>query len=166
MYAAFVTIAILTLEPYICTLFIKKRLPMKTLIFLLLMTVCGYTVSQEKGTRGTVKIQKNNNTLCKATVLGYNGTNFIKKEELFKAKKIELNKECNCEIISSHVTYLRNETKFYDFTTKGSSLKISDNASDTKKFIITSVFIDGILAKNKYTGKEIHLPAIEFKIID
>lgn len=135
---------------------------MKPFVFFLLMSVCTVSFSQNKDEKGTVTVRKNSDTLCKASILGYSGEMTIVRNELLKATELEVNKNCNYEIVSFTMSFF-NSGVYADYTIKGSSF--------TKECIYklktaTKILIDNIKVLNKNTNQQIHLESIVLKITD
>ena len=142
---------------------------MRRLIILTLSLIWTYSCNAQENAHdnksGTIKVKKSDSdTNCIATFMGYSGKNLISKKDLLKANRIELNKKCNCEIISFQLSYF-----------SPANCKISqDSQSDTfdieifRKNIAKMNFLkfDKIIAKNINTGEEISLPKIIFTVID
>ncbi len=143
---------------------------MKTFAFLLLITISEFAFSQEEGTRGIIKVKKAiADTTCTANILGYSGKNFTNKKALLKAKKIELSKNCNCEIISFRINYIYDNSSIHQVFI-GDVFNGVEIFDDLKKHTddpkLTNMIIEKIIAKNKVTGAEIELPKIIFDIVD
>ncbi len=150
----------------------------KDIFILLFLAFCGLSFSQNESNRGTIKVVKvPTDTNCTATLLGYSGMNIIgnyeknviTKKEFLKAEKVELNKNCNCEIISFQLSYAWNNCKFeQDFIGNNfNAVEVFKAIRKSKgKSKITFVLIGKIIIKNKKSGEEIQLPSIIFQITD
>lgn len=136
---------------------------MKKILFLLFTIITIPTFSQNPGYWGTIKIKKVVvDTGCVASVLGYTGRNFITKKELMKAKKVELNKNCDYEIIESTI-HFRTPEASVTYVGNGDTLDIGRMLKYHKEIPLIKI---KILAKSKSSGKEIKLPPIIFDIVN
>ncbi|MFY9309084.1 MAG: hypothetical protein WAQ28_08565 [Bacteroidia bacterium] len=134
---------------------------MKIVISFLLLVITQFAFSQNEGWHGTIKIKKTSDS-CIATVLGYSGENFIKKEEIVNIKKVELSEECGYRITSFLVSYLSdNETRKVS-----SGTDILDNTALKEMKNVSLIKFSRIKGKSLTSNDEREFPPIIFKIID
>lgn len=138
---------------------------MKNILFLLFTLITIPTFSQDAGNRGTLKVKKVvTDTGCVASVLGYTGKNFITLNELLKIKKVDLNENCDCEIINVVISFISDKsTAKYILPDNTNTFELKDIMKGETG--ITFVKFK-VVAKSKNSGKEIKLPPIFFNIIN
>ncbi|MGB3946731.1 MAG: hypothetical protein WBM13_01995 [Bacteroidia bacterium] len=138
---------------------------MKTVALSLFMLFSRVAFCQQDTLKGTIKVKKQTEEIdCFVTVLGYGKDDkFLRKKDVSKIDKIELNKGCdNYEVVSFELSYNQGGT-YVSEVCIGNTLKLNGIKNLEE---LTNIYIENIIVKDVNSGFTKKIPSIIFKIID